>query len=87
MNTFNIHNAKTHFSQLINQALSGEEVVIVRGHTPVARIVPYEQNALPPRKGGQLRGMMSMSEDFDAPLPTELINSFYLEEKDKSKED
>jgi prevent-host-death family protein len=76
MSTFNIHEAKTHFSQIINQALMGEEVIIARGNSPIIRLVPYERK-LPPRVGGQLKGIMSISENFDDPLPLELLNSFY----------
>lgn len=76
MSTFNIHEAKAHFSQIINQALMGEEVIIARGNTPIIRFVPYEKK-LPSRLGGQLKGVMSISENFDDPLPPELLDSFY----------
>lgn len=75
----NIHDAKTHFSKLINQALNGEEVIIARGGNPVIRLVPY----LPEkqiRQGGQLKGLIQISEDFDDPLPTDLLNQFYGDE-------
>ena len=81
MNTFNIHEAKTNFSQLINQALAGEQIIIARGNKPIIKLVPYEEELIP-RQGGQLRGMMEIADDFDAPLPQELLNLFYgAEEK------
>lgn len=80
MNTFNIHEAKTNFSQLINQALAGEQIIIARGNKPLIKLVPYEEE-LPPRHGGQLKGMMHIAKDFDAPLPQELLSSFYGEEE------
>jgi antitoxin (DNA-binding transcriptional repressor) of toxin-antitoxin stability system len=42
--------------------------VIARDGVPVAEIVPHEVEA-PPRKGGQLRGQIWISDDFDAPMP------------------
>jgi prevent-host-death family protein len=41
MTTVTIHAAKTHLSKLIERAERGEEVIIARGKTPVARLVPY----------------------------------------------
>lgn len=76
MNIVNIHEAKTHFSKLINQALKGEEIIIARGNVPVIRLVPYEKE-LTPRKGGQLKGLINISPDFDDPLPPEYLSLFY----------
>lgn len=76
MNTVNIHEAKTHFSKLINEALRGEEVVIARGNVPIIRLVPYEKKLIP-RKGGQLKGLIKISPDFDDPLPPEYLDLFY----------
>jgi prevent-host-death family protein len=72
MTVVNIHEAKTHFSKLINQALNGEEVIIARGGHPLIRLIPYEE-VLTPRKGGQLAGMITIEEDFDAPLPDDML--------------
>lgn len=83
MSTFNIHEAKAHFSQIINQALMGEEVIIARGNIPIIRLLPYEKK-LAPRIGEQLKGIMSIADNFDDPLPVDLLDSFYDE---KSKED
>ena len=76
MTTVNIHDAKTQFSKLINQVLNGEEVVIARGGVPLVRLVPLKAEQSQ-RKGGQLRGMITIAEDFDAPLPEDTLNSFY----------
>jgi len=76
MQTFNIHEAKTHFSQLINQALAGEKIIIARGNKPLIQLVPYQEE-ITPRQGGQLKGMMQIADDFDDPLPQELLNLFY----------
>lgn len=45
--TVTIHEAKTHLSRLISQAEAGEEIIVARGQTPVARIVALSP---PPKK-------------------------------------
>lgn len=64
----NIHDAKTHFSKLIEEVERGEEVIIARAGTPVAKLVRFEPEP-PRRKLGQLRGQIWISPDFDEPLP------------------
>lgn len=76
MKTVNIHEAKTHFSQLINQALDGEEIIIARGGKALIKLTPYTEELLP-RKGGQLKGLLTISDDFDAPLPEDFLSQFY----------
>jgi prevent-host-death family protein len=66
----NIHEAKTHFSKLIEEVERGEEIVIARAGKPVAKLVPIEAEP-PPRKLGFLKGQIWMSDDFDDPLPWE----------------
>jgi prevent-host-death family protein len=70
----NIYAAKTHLSRLIDQVNAGEEVVITRHGRAVARLVPVEGK--PKRKLGTLKGKIWMSEDFDAPLPDEMLKLF-----------
>jgi len=72
----NIHEAKTHFSKIINQVLKGQEVVIARDGKPLVVLVPYtaEENK---RRGGQLKGLIEISDDFDAPLPADILKQFY----------
>ncbi len=72
----NIHDAKTNFSKLINQALIGEDVIIARDGKPVFRLVPYIQE-MQIRRGGQFKGLIQVSDDFDAPLPDELLKQIY----------
>lgn len=76
----NIHEAKTHFSKLINQALEGDEVIIAKGGKPVIRLVPYVDEP-GVRQGGQFRGVLSISEDFNEPLPDDLLKLFHEDEK------
>lgn len=72
----NIHDAKTHFSKLVNEALSGEEVIIAKSGKPLLRLVPYVQEP-ESRHGGQLKGLIQISDEFDDPLPEDLLQQFY----------
>lgn len=76
----NIHDAKTHFSKLINQVLTGEDVIIARDGKPLVRLVPYTKD-VKVRRGGQFKGLIEISEDFDAPMPDELLKQFYGDEE------
>lgn len=67
MKVVNIHEAKTHLSRLIQEALEGEEIVIARGNEPVVRLVLVE-SARPKRSLGWVKGQVTMAPDFDAPL-------------------
>jgi prevent-host-death family protein len=70
----NIYTAKTRLSRLIDRAMAGEEIVITRHGKPVARLVSA-QPAREPRKLGLLRGRIRIAEDFDAPLPEDLLKT------------
>lgn len=70
----NIHEAKTHFSKLIEQIQRGEEVVIAKAGVPVARLSPYVPKIphIQPPGGMQGEGFW-IADDFDAPLPDDMI--------------
>ena len=70
MATVTIHTAKTQLSKLIEQAERGEEVIIARGKTPVARLVPYGREQ-PKRGFGSMKGKVWLDESFWEPLPEE----------------
>ena len=72
----NIHEAKTHFSRLLQRVASGEEVTIARAGVPVARLVPIEAKKKT-RPLGFARGEVWVADDFDAPLPDEILKEFY----------
>lgn len=74
----NIHEAKTHFSRLIERAAAGEEVVIARNGRPVARLVGMHEDDTP-RAPGSMRGRITIADDFDAPLPPDLLAGFECE--------
>jgi len=75
MPTVTVHAAKTHLSRLILRAAAGEEIVIVRGKTPVARLT-----AIPPqgakRKFGAYRGEFEVPDGFFEPLPDDELAAF-----------
>jgi len=75
----NIHEAKTHLSQLLNQVRQGEEIIIARDGIPVARLIPME-NQLTRRAPGTARGKIVISADFDAPLPESCLGEFEMGE-------
>ena len=65
---YNIHEAKTRLSQLIQFALNGKEVIIAKGNKPLVRLEVLPE-AHKKRAVGNARGLiLSMSDDFDAPL-------------------
>jgi prevent-host-death family protein len=80
-----IYVAKTHLSRLIDQVNAGEEVIITRHRRPVARLVPAE--AAKPRRPGLLEGQgYWIADDFDAPLPDDLLDLFEGKGKESGTE-
>ena len=65
MEITNIHQAKTHFSKLVERAAAGEEIIIGKAGKPVARLVRYQDPAPPKRKPGAWKGKIWISPDFD----------------------
>ncbi|HEY0206271.1 MAG TPA: type II toxin-antitoxin system Phd/YefM family antitoxin [Acetobacteraceae bacterium] len=76
MQTVNIHAAKTHLSRLVDAAAAGEEIIIARAGTPVARLVPFAAPKKPDRELGTLEGKLNIRDDFDAPLPDDVLALF-----------
>ncbi len=72
----NIHQAKTHLSRLLERVALGEEVVIAKAGKPVARLVPFSK-APAKRVLGTAKGDFVVPEDFDAPLPEEVLAEFF----------
>ncbi|MGD8405686.1 MAG: type II toxin-antitoxin system Phd/YefM family antitoxin [Anaerolineales bacterium] len=67
MSTYNIHEAKTHFSKLLKRVLKGEEIVIAKAGKPIARILPIV-NDVPRRIPGNDAGKIIIAPNFDDPL-------------------
>jgi len=71
----NIRAAKTHFSRLVDRAAKGEEIIISKAGKPVARLMPLAAPARR-RRPGLLKGKIKIADDFDAPLPEEILREF-----------
>lgn len=74
MATVGMHQAKTHLSDLVRRAEHGEEVVIARGGKPVARLVAV--SSAPAQRLGLDHGTFTVPDDFDAPLPDDVLDDF-----------
>jgi len=72
----NIHEAKTHFSRLLERVAMGEEIVIAKAGTPVAKLVPLK-SARPKFKFGSAKGEFVVPDDFNDPLAKEIEDLFY----------
>jgi prevent-host-death family protein len=79
----NIHEAKTHLSRLLERVALGEEVIIAKAGTPVAKLVPIE-SAKPVFKFGSAQGEFVVPDDFNESDP-EIEKLFY--EGDPSHKD
>jgi len=76
MKTVNIHEAKTHLSRLLERVAAGEEIIIARAGTPIARVVPISGKSKK-RILGSEKGRFEIPKDFDDPLPQEILDLFY----------
>ena len=74
MSTVNIHEAKTHLSRLVEEVAKGAEIVIAKNGVPRAKLVPL--GSIRPLKFGVLKGKIRYPDDFDAPLPDEVLAQF-----------
>jgi prevent-host-death family protein len=77
----NVHEAKTNFSKLLQRVALGEEVIIAKAGVPVARLVPIKPATQGKRPLGFLKGEIWMSDDFDAPLPPDILAGFLGEDE------
>ncbi|HEU4988180.1 MAG TPA: type II toxin-antitoxin system prevent-host-death family antitoxin [Gemmatimonadaceae bacterium] len=71
----NLYDAKTHLSELVDRAAAGEEFVIAKSGTPLARLVPL-QTATSGRAPGRWSAALRIAPDFDAPLPADVAAAF-----------
>jgi prevent-host-death family protein len=70
-----LYEAKTHLSNLVERAARGEEFIIAKGDEPMARLVPLSKGVNRRAPGGW-EGRIYISEDFDAPLPADVLRGF-----------
>lgn len=78
MGVFNVHDAKTNLSRLLERVAQGEEIIIAKSGRPVAKLVRV---AVEPRRPGRLKGRIRIGADFDEPLPDEILAAFRGEDE------
>lgn len=69
-----MHEAKTRFSALLRRVATGEEITITSSGRPVARLVPVQHAS--DRALGRDHGLFEVPDDFDAPLPEDVLADF-----------
>ena len=74
MSTVNIHQAKTHLSRLVEEVAAGAEIVISKNGVPRAKLVPIDASRR--LRFGVMKGKLRYPDDFDAPLPDEVLALF-----------
>lgn len=76
MTTVNVHEAKTHLSQLLERVANGESVTIAKAGRPVAELVPVTTVPAGARRLGFLRGQITVPDDFDQIGGDEIADAF-----------
>ena len=72
---YNLHEARTSLSKLVDRAAAGEDIIITKAGKPMARLTAFPQRRLPREPGGW-EGRVRIAPDFDEPLPDELLDAF-----------
>jgi prevent-host-death family protein len=75
MQSVNIYDAKTRLSQLVDKAVAGDDVIISRNGKPLVRITRLQPSKRAIRFG-LLKGQFEVPDDFDAPLPDDVLAAF-----------
>jgi prevent-host-death family protein len=70
-----MHEAKTKLSQLVERAVSGEDIIIARNGTPVVRLVPVAGTSALATVRGVWRDRLELADDFDE-LPDDIAEAF-----------
>lgn len=70
----NVHEAKTHLSRLLDRVARGDEVIIAKAGKPIARLIPFARPGQ--RVLGLDAGRVHIADDFDAPLPEDILADF-----------
>ena len=71
----NVHEAKTHFSKLLDQAHAGREIILAKAGKPYARLVPLEE-AQSARVPGRWKNRLVLADDFEDPLPEDELKAW-----------
>lgn len=69
MPVVNVHEAKTNLSRLLVKVEAGEDIIIARSGTPVARLVRFQKQGK--RHFGSMKGRVRLDDSFFDPLPEE----------------
>ena len=72
---YNLYEAKTSLSRLVDRAAAGEEIIIAKAGTPKAKLVPIAKTR-DVRQPGGWEGRLFVADDFDEPLPEDLQAAF-----------
>ena len=75
MRTYNVHEAKTHFSAILALVAAGEEVLVAKAGRPVAVIAPYKSPAKK-RVPGAFKGQFTVPDSFFEPMDDEFMKHF-----------
>ena len=76
MKQLNLAQAKAKFSELVDAAARGHGTIIAKSGTPVAMLVPFDTGKRTPIKYGTLKGKIWIAENFDDPLPDDVLDEF-----------
>ncbi|MHC5594594.1 MAG: type II toxin-antitoxin system Phd/YefM family antitoxin [Nostoc sp.] len=76
METVNIHQAKTNLSKLLSRVELGEEIIISNRGIPIAKLVPFRTSSNRLNSLGQDKGRFLVPDDFNAPMPEEILAAF-----------
>ena len=71
----NVHEAKTHLSRLLERVAAGEEIIISKANKPMAKLTPLSKPQMD-RVPGLDKGVIKIPDDFDAPLPEDVLALF-----------
>jgi prevent-host-death family protein len=75
MISVNVHEAKTHLSRLLERVAAGEEIIISKANKPMAKLTPLSKPQMD-RVPGLDKGVIQVPDDFDAPLPEDVLARF-----------
>ena len=75
MISVNVHEAKTHLSRLLERVAAGEEIIISKANKPMAKLAPLSKPQMD-RVPGLDKGVIQIPDDFDAPLPQDVLALF-----------
>jgi prevent-host-death family protein len=76
MKVVNMHEAKTHLSRLVEQALAGEPFIIAKGGKPLVRVTALEPEGVSQERFGFMAGQIDVPDDFDRMGAEEIARDF-----------